>query len=188
MILPPGELYQPGLGSSSTAATGYKRGNRYPMRSVHARTGSAHSLKLRQWKLQKVGLAGVLDWDAFIAAGSTAGARVGLNPSLFSHCERWSAIRNDLDRVSATCRAVEDRLASKDIKVIKVANDLIDQIWDDQPALPATPIFQHPLKFAGEAAEAKLAKLRKFVNEAYLLSDLSEIAWLYAAHCDPLLC
>jgi Xaa-Pro aminopeptidase len=57
--------------------------------------------------------------------------------------------------------------------------------------LPATPIFQHPLSFAGETAESKLAKLRRIVNEskaqAYLVSDLSEIAWLYVRHCYALL-
>jgi hypothetical protein len=52
-------------------------------------------LRSIQWKLQKVGLTGVLDWDAFIAGESTPGARIGLNPNLFSHCEQFRAAVSD---------------------------------------------------------------------------------------------
>ena len=64
-----------------------------------------------------------------------------------------------------------------------VNKNLIDAIWNDKPAQPANPVYIHPLKYSGQPASEKIAKLRNYIEtqaaSAYLLTDLSEIAWLF---------
>ena len=61
--------------------------------------------------------------------------------------------------------------------------DLMDKIWSDRPPLPTTPIVRQPLQWAGCSTADKTELLRTEVFsdsevDYYLLSDLSEIAWL----------
>lgn len=61
-------------------------------------------------------------------------------------------------------------------------DNLVDAIWEDQPAPPMAPAFVHPDGFAGEAAEAKRARLaeglRRAGQRAAVITLPDSICWL----------
>src|SRR6185437_14496275 len=61
--------------------------------------------------------------------------------------------------------------------------DMIDAIWADRPAPPLGAIRLHDLRFAGEAADEKLARVRaeltKLRADALVVSDPHAIAWAF---------
>lgn len=70
-----------------------------------------------------------------------------------------------------------------------------EELWEDRPALPESPIEIQPLEFAGETAQSKIARIREAVNEqganAIIITQLDEIAWTLNlrgtdVHCTPL--
>ena len=68
-------------------------------------------------------------------------------------------------------------------RLVAVEPDLIDAIWSDRPAPPLGPITLHDLRFAGEAAEEKLARIRaelaKLRADALVVSDPHAVAWAF---------
>jgi Xaa-Pro aminopeptidase len=59
----------------------------------------------------------------------------------------------------------------------------IDGIWTDRPAPPLGPVVLHDLRFAGESAAAKLARVRaeiaKAKTDALVMSDAQAVAWAF---------
>lgn len=49
---------------------------------------------------------------------------------------------------------------------MRACANLVDRIWEDQPAPPLQPAQAHPLEFAGEAHEDKRARLGKALRDA----------------------
>ena len=68
-------------------------------------------------------------------------------------------------------------------KLAPVDINLVDVIWIDRPAPPQAPVRPHPLAYAGEAAPAKLERIRKKMAEAKLdalvISDPHNLAWAF---------
>ena len=68
-----------------------------------------------------------------------------------------------------------------EVRIVSVP-DLLDDLWEDRPAIPATAVYEVPEEVVGESRAAKLARLRGFLAaqacDAALLSALDEIAWL----------
>ncbi|EBA12816.1 aminopeptidase P family protein [Roseobacter sp. CCS2] len=63
-------------------------------------------------------------------------------------------------------------------KLVPTTN-LIDEIWDDQPAPPAAPFTAHALEHAGETHDAKRARLAVDMKESAAALTLPDsIAWL----------
>lgn len=64
----------------------------------------------------------------------------------------------------------------------------IDQIWTDRPALPQGKIFVHDIKYAGESAPDKIARVlnnaKKQGGNATFISALDEIAWTLNIRCN----
>ncbi len=60
--------------------------------------------------------------------------------------------------------------------------DMLDALWKDRPAVPATPIITLGEDLVGESRESKLSWLRKWLvlkgADAILLTTLDDIAWL----------
>lgn len=94
------------------------------------------------------------------------GARVGIAPDMLS---------------LAAKKQLEEAFAAKNIVLVD-AQDLIDGIWIDRPALPSESIYPHPADYIGRSAAAKLADVRAVMAEkgaaAHLVSSLDDIAWL----------
>jgi len=73
-----------------------------------------------------------------------SGQRLGFDPHLHS--------QSSTVRLRQTCDKIGARL-------IALKSNPIDAVWSDQPARPAGKITPHPLKYAGEPAARKLAKI-----------------------------
>jgi Xaa-Pro aminopeptidase len=106
--------------------------------------------------------------NRWIEENLTADDRLGYDP--------W------LHTVEATER-LEKSCVAAGAKLIAVEPDLIDAIWADRPAPPLGAVRLHDLRFAGEAADEKLARVRaeltKLRADALVVSDPHAIAWAF---------
>lgn len=116
--------------------------------------------------LFKVGLPGTPNYPEWLASRLPSGAKVGIDSATTSLAE---------------LRKLENILLKRNIELVTSA-DLLSEIWTDRPALPGSPITEHPLEFAGESREEKLERVRKHMRDrgasALMLSSLDDIAWL----------
>jgi Xaa-Pro aminopeptidase len=66
--------------------------------------------------------------------------------------------------------------------LVPITPNLVDAVWDDQPAPPAQPIYVLPHAVTGRTAAEKLADLRTHMQAAgadiLILTKLDEIAWV----------
>lgn len=76
-----------------------------------------------------------------------------------------------------------EELKSKVGHEVVIVTDLIDEIWDERPALPETPIWLHNLEYTGKTASEKIQDVRELMEkdrvDAFVLSGLDDIAWLF---------
>jgi len=79
-------------------------------------------------------------------------------------------------------KELEGKLSAKGILINK-NHDLIEEIWQDRPRIPAAPVFNHDIEFAGLTSAEKInqvrAEMKKADAEYYLISSLDDIAWLF---------
>jgi len=89
--------------------------------------------------------------------------------------------------------ALEKAFKAKKITIL-CEKDILDEVWQDRPALPSAAIFEHDIKYCGKSRQEKLADVRHELtakNADYvLISALDDIAWLYNyrgndIHCCP---
>ena len=63
-----------------------------------------------------------------------------------------------------------------------LAEDLVDEIWPDRPALSCQKAFDYDLAYCGESREKKLARIRTEMRqvgaESHLVTSLDDIAWI----------
>lgn len=82
----------------------------------------------------------------------------------------------------SVARLIRSHLDSKGVS-LDTEMDIPARIWKNRPALPASPVFEHAIKFAGESRQDKISRLREIMkkeNADYLLiCTLDEIAWLF---------
>ncbi len=94
------------------------------------------------------------------------GGRVGFDPWLHT-----------VDQITQA----EKALAGSGIELVQVDN-LVDAIWDDQPAPPMAPAKVHPLEFAGESHDDKRARLARTLldagENAAIITLPDSICWL----------
>ncbi len=94
------------------------------------------------------------------------GGKVGFDPWLHTvaEIERWSR-----------------ELNGSGVSMVRSAN-LVDRIWEDQPDPPMQPVKIHPIEFAGESAEDKIARLandlREAGHDAAVITLPDSIMWL----------
>jgi Xaa-Pro aminopeptidase len=104
----------------------------------------------------------------WLAANVKPGGRVGYDP--------WLMTIGDVRRYAEACKAAEAEL-------IALAANPLDAIWPDRPPPPVGAVSLHPVAFAGEAATAKLERLRTTLAEkkvdAAVLTQADSIAWTF---------
>jgi Xaa-Pro aminopeptidase len=80
-------------------------------------------------------------------------------------------------------RSLRKSLEKQDGALVPVDRNLVDAVWDDQPAAPVGAISVHPEPFAGEGVAAKLDRLAAAIREAgaaiAVLTDPSSLAWAF---------
>jgi Xaa-Pro aminopeptidase len=68
------------------------------------------------------------------------------------------------------------------IKTQAYAENLIDAIWQNQPAKPNSKIYDYPIEYAGEDSSSKIEKCRKFLKQHsaknLIINDSSSVCWL----------
>ena len=70
----------------------------------------------------------------------------------------------------------------------------VEELWakDDRPAITKSTIYRHDIKYSGEHTDSKLARVREKMKEldanAFFLSSLSDIAWLFNLRGDDIAC
>lgn len=68
------------------------------------------------------------------------------------------------------------------VTLFPIHDNPIDQLWQEQPGLPARPIVPHDLIFAGVPHEKKIDDLQRQLKEhqenAYIFCDPASICWL----------
>lgn len=79
--------------------------------------------------------------------------------------------------------ALREALESQGGKLVPVAHNLVDLIWDDQPEAPLAPVTIQPARFSGHDAEDKIKEMQKAVAatgaSATVLTDPSSVAWVF---------
>ena len=70
----------------------------------------------------------------------------------------------------------------------------VEELWakDDRPAVSKSTIYRHDIKYSGEHTDSKLARVREKMKEldtdAFFLSSLPDIAWLFNLRGDDIAC
>lgn len=74
-------------------------------------------------------------------------------------------------------------LADNGSKLIFLSNNLIDEIWNNQPKIETHPIRILPIEYTGERASSKIKRLFEALRglgvKNHVLSALDAIAWLF---------
>ncbi|MBV7379028.1 aminopeptidase P family protein [Maritimibacter dapengensis] len=112
-----------------------------------------------------------VDWPEtkpgpWLAERLTTGAKVGFDPWLHTQSE-----------IAALARALEPKGVE-----LHTTENLVDRIWSERPAPPASTPVAHPVEFAGKSASEKRDEiagvLREAGQKAAVLTLPDSIAWL----------
>lgn len=133
---------------------------------------AAQQLSDTEIKLMKDGLVDTPSITAYLCSALGNGSTVGVDGMLLS---------------IAGATSLSQELSKHDIKLNTTFN-IIDQIWNDRPALPQGKIFVHDEKYAGESTTDKIARVLANAQAqggtATFISALDEIAWTLNIRCN----
>ncbi|MGC2594298.1 MAG: aminopeptidase P family N-terminal domain-containing protein, partial [Xanthobacteraceae bacterium] len=105
---------------------------------------------------------------AWIEENLPAEAKLGYSP--------WLHTVDGAERLGEACEAAGGSL-------VAVADNPIDACWQDRPPPPLGAVALHELRYAGEDATAKLARVRadiqKLKADALVVSDPQAVCWLF---------
>jgi Xaa-Pro aminopeptidase len=129
--------------------------------------------------LFRMGETGVPTIEAYLGDSLSKGAKVAFDGKVIS-----------VDYFRTLTKALESKEFEYEVK-----EDLIDVIWEDRPAKPASEVIIHDIKYTGKSREDKLQEVVKemkaFGADYYVISGLDDIAWLLNirgrdVQCNPL--
>jgi Xaa-Pro aminopeptidase len=82
----------------------------------------------------------------------------------------------------ASARTLAEKLKVRGIE-LRTRTDLLDEIWNDRPSLPSSPVYAHLPPYATQGREEKLTNLRQAMKEHgadwHFIATLDDIAWLF---------
>lgn len=136
------------------------------------------------WTLLKQGIKGMPTWEqwavqqaAQMSMDSGYKISIGVDPKLISYLTYERIKKTIEDEIAKTPRA--------SLELVPVRENLIDKIWlnfEDLPEKTDSIIKTLDVKFAGESAQDKIAKVANKIKEknaqALVVSALDEVAWL----------
>jgi Xaa-Pro aminopeptidase len=106
--------------------------------------------------------------DKWIRSNLSSADRLGYDP--------WLHTVDAAERIRKACAAVGATL-------VAVETNPIDEIWTDRPPAPLGPVSVHDLRFAGESAAHKLARILAEIAtlraDALVVSDPHAVAWTF---------
>ena len=107
------------------------------------------------------------------------GEKVGIDGWVNSHHEAQS---------------LQNELSKNGLSLITMTQDIFDNLWEDRPSLPNTPVFILDETRTGASCTVKLNRIKESIakngSSAIILSALDEIAWTLNlrgsdVHCNP---
>ncbi len=117
--------------------------------------------------LYKMGMKDVLSVEDFVIENIPEEGKLGLDGRVIN---------------SRLGIKLEERLKEKNAS-ISYNRDIVDEIWEDRPALSCEPAFLLDIQYAGKSRKEKLEGLRKKLEEekadVFILTCLDDIAWLF---------
>ncbi|KAI3893103.1 hypothetical protein MKX03_015673 [Papaver bracteatum] len=119
-----------------------------------------------RWKLMRIGEDPAV--ETWLADNLPNYATVGVDPWCVSvdTAQRW-----------------ENAFAKKQLKLVQLGTNLVDDVWENRPPPEVNPVIIQPLEFAGRSVAEKLKDLReKLLKEkarGIIFTTLDEVAWLY---------
>ena len=120
-----------------------------------------------QVRAQVADLFEPVDWPevsvgGWLAGALPEGARVGFDP--------WLVTPAQLRDMSAAAEGL----------VFVAVDNLVDRVWEDQPAPPLGRVFEQPLELTGESRESKIARIAAGLGKAraVVLTLPDSLAWL----------
>ncbi len=117
--------------------------------------------------LYKMGMKDVLSVEDFVIENIPEEGKLGLDGRVIN---------------SRLGIKLEERLKEKNAS-ISYNRDIVDEIWEDRPALSCEPAFLLDIRYAGKSRKEKLEDLRKKLEEekadVFILTCLDDIAWLF---------
>ncbi|XP_058832676.1 xaa-Pro aminopeptidase ApepP isoform X2 [Topomyia yanbarensis] len=118
------------------------------------------------WTLMRDGQPSTPTIDAWLAKMLQPGCKVGVDANLIS-TRAWNPLQTSLK--SAGC------------SLLPISPNLVDLVWNDQPAAPQNPAIPLALEYTGQSVAKKLEIIReKMVDKrasVLVVSALDEIAW-----------
>jgi len=106
--------------------------------------------------------------DKWLEANLPAGAHFGYDP--------WLHTADAAEKLSKACAAAGATLTPAE-------PNPIDSAWTERPAPPLGRVTVHDQKFAGDTAQAKLARIQaeiaKLKGDALIVSDPHNVAWAF---------
>ncbi|KAB2876626.1 MAG: aminopeptidase P family protein [Pseudorhodoplanes sp.] len=106
--------------------------------------------------------------DSWIEQNLPAGTRLGYDP--------WLHTADGAEKLAKAC-------AKAGAALVPLERNPVDTVWADRPAAPLGRIVLHDLRFAGEEAAAKIARIQaeiaKARADALVLSDPHALAWAF---------
>mgnify|MGYP001220146082 FL=1 len=129
-------------------------------------TVQARSQVSKELEILQIPEARLSDW---LREKLRPGAAVGFDPRLHTVSE--------IERLT-------EALADRKIKLKPLARNPVDRLWGaERPPAPMGKVRPHPLKYAGRAAEDKIAEIQKTLKadgqDAVVLTLPDSIAWLF---------
>jgi len=125
----------------------------------------AEQVDARVFKIQHLIEQPPLKW---LEKNLKKGQRLGFDPQLHSQASA--------EQLNQVCKKLGARL-------IAVKSNPIDATWPDQPAQPRGKVVSHPLKYAGEPAAQKLARiagiLRAKGEDAMIVTLPDSLCWAF---------
>ena len=110
------------------------------------------------------GQSGPLDW---LAEQTPKGATVAVDGAVLA---------------LASARTLEAKLQERGC-VLRTDIDVLNEVWQDRPALPVQPLYEHLPPQATVSRIEKLAQLREIIKQrnadAHFIATLDDIAWLF---------
>jgi Xaa-Pro aminopeptidase len=105
---------------------------------------------------------------AWIEGNLPAGTQLGYSP--------WLHTIEGAERFAKAC-------ATAGASLVAVDDNPVDAVWTDRPPPPLGAVVAHDLRYAGEDAQSKLARVRaelqKLTADTLMVSDPQAVSWLF---------
>lgn len=137
-------------------------------------------LDLSLWKLLKQGVLGYPKWTQYCinkALSSKFSNIISCDPRVLS-CE-----------VGEFFDSSSKNQYHRQFQFVPLLTNLIDTVWGHQrPSRSLDPIYEYPLEYSGESANAKISRVREKMHSLHgdylIITALDEIAWLLNLRAD----